>query len=92
MTAEPLDDDDFPWDAPIVVVRSEPEPVMLAEWARDTRLTFGARGLLAEALTRDVQWDVTPESLAERGGTEDVDVIRGYFAELEREGYIAPQS
>lgn len=92
MTAEPLDDDDFPWDAPIVVVRSQPEPIMLAEWARDGRLSFGARGLLAEAMTRGEEWDVTPEMLAERDGEEDVEVIRGYFAELEREGYIAPES
>lgn len=98
----PDDDDDFPWDAPIVVVRSTPPldehgllpegyMVMPAGWAADQRLTFGARGLLAEVQARGGSWEATPEEMAQLGAKEDVAAIRGYVAELEREGYFGPE-
>ncbi len=94
--------DDFPWDAPIVAVHSTPPvdengllpagySVMPVEWATDRRLSFGARGLLAVVLSHGGNWGATPEEMAEMGVKEDVEVIRGYVAELEREGYFGPE-
>lgn len=86
----PDDDDDFPWDAPIHVVRSTPQNDLPAEWAQDRTLSLGARGLLAEIMAHGGEWDIDAEGLAELRPTEDVDAIRGYIAELERAGYLDP--
>lgn len=88
----PNEEDDFPWDAPIRVVRSTPQVDlgMPSEWAQDHSLSLGARGLLSEIMAHGGQWDIDAEGLAALKPAEDVDTIRGYVVELEQAGYLEP--
>lgn len=56
-------------------------------WARDTRISRKARGLLLELLSHRPGWRVTLESLIE-GGPEGKDSLRSGIAELEEAGYL----
>ncbi|NUS14080.1 MAG: hypothetical protein HOY69_22185 [Streptomyces sp.] len=78
-------------DEIIRVFRSAPE-VMPPEWAQDQRLSYGARGLLGLIMTHGGEWDVDAEGIAALNPKDSVEEIRGYIAELVREGYIDPES
>jgi hypothetical protein len=56
-------------------------------WMRDTRISRRAKGLLAEIMTHSEGWEITIESLIEKG-TEGRDAIRGAIKELEDAGYL----
>jgi len=78
-------------DEIIRVFRSGPE-LMPPEWAQDERLSYGARGLLGEIMARGGEWDIDADSIAALHPDESAEEIRGYIAELVREGYIDPDS
>jgi len=56
-------------------------------WLRDTRLSYKARGLLAELMTHRPGWQVSRERLAQLGPDGD-SAIRSAIAELEANGYL----
>lgn len=56
-------------------------------WLRDTRLSYKARGLLAELMTHRPGWQVSRERLAHLGPDGD-SAIRSAIAELEEAGYL----
>lgn len=95
------DNDDFPWDAPIHVVRSLPiveraDQVpegytgIPVDWVHDWRLSIGARGLLIEIMGHGGKWDIDPEELAALSPDpeETPEMMRGFIAELEEYGYL----
>lgn len=62
---------------------------------RDDRLTYCARGVLAELLSRPSGWETNADALSDRARRHRGDVVgegrrglRSAFAELERAGYI----
>jgi hypothetical protein len=61
---------------------------------RDPRLSYAARGVLAEILSRPDDWDTNADAMwrrarSERGKAgEGRDVLRAVFAELEACGYL----
>lgn len=64
-------------------------PWLPAEWARDQRLSFGARGVLAELVATAPGAEMSVASLAATGGwDEDATVIEAHLVELERAGYL----
>ena len=64
------------------------------ETLRDGRLSYAARGVLAEILSRPDDWttnadDIWPRAHRERGSRgEGRDTLHGVFAELEAAGYL----
>lgn len=56
-------------------------------WLRDTRLSYKARGLLAELMTHSVGFQVSRERLA-RNGQDGDRAVRSAIAELESAGYL----
>lgn len=56
-------------------------------WLRDTRLSYKARGLLAELMTHSVGFQVSRERLA-RNGQDGDRAVRSAIAELEAAGYL----
>jgi hypothetical protein len=63
-------------------------PVMPAEWAQDQRLSYGARGVLAELVDTAPGGEMSLERLAAMPGAESADVVEGYLVELEKVGYL----
>lgn len=57
------------------------------EVARDTRLSFRARGVLVAILSRPDDWSISAENLA-REGQESVQTIYKVLRELESAGYV----
>jgi len=57
------------------------------EWLRDNRLTYSARGLLADLMSNKPGWTVTLESLA-KNGPHGLSAIRRMVGELETVGYL----
>jgi hypothetical protein len=58
------------------------------EWARDSRLSRRARGLLLELMSHAAGWEVTLDSLVE-DGPEGRDALRSAVNELEAHGYLS---
>lgn len=65
------------------------------ELLRDDRLTYCARGVLAQLLSRPSGWETNADALSERARRHRGDVVgegrrglRAAFAELERTGYV----
>ena len=56
-------------------------------WLRDTRLSYKARGLLAELMTHSIGFQVSRERLA-RNGQDGDRAVRSAIAELEAAGYL----
>ena len=56
-------------------------------WARDTRLSFKARGILLLLLSHTEGWSLSIESIARQNGVGK-DSIRGAIRELEEFGYL----
>lgn len=56
-------------------------------WLRDVRLSYKARGLLAELMTHSVGFQVSRERLA-RNGQDGDRAVRSAIAELEAAGYL----
>ena len=75
----------------IIVHHSGPQP-MPPEWAQDERLSYGARGLLGTIMAHGGEWDIDAEGIAALHPADSVEEVRGYIAELIREGYIDPDS
>lgn len=65
-------------------------PWLPAEWAQDQRLSFGARGILAELVDTAPGGEMSVERLVAAGGPqgEPADVIEGFLVELEKVGYL----
>ncbi len=63
-------------------------PVMPAEWARDQRLSFGARGVLAELIDTPPEGEMSVDRLVRTDAWENAEVIEGYLVELESVGYL----
>lgn len=78
-------------DEIIRVVRSGPE-LMPPEWAQDERLSYGARGLLGLIMAHGGEWDIDAEGIAALNPKDSIEEVRGYIAELVREGYLDPDS
>jgi len=57
------------------------------DWLRDNRLTYKARGLLAELLTHTVGWEVSIARIA-NNGVDGRDAIGSAIQELEIFGYL----
>ncbi|MGW0904983.1 GIY-YIG nuclease family protein [Streptomyces sp. NPDC002853] len=75
--------------------QDEVQTVVPLATALDDRLSYAARGVLLEILTRPDDWDATADDLSQtaraaRGGAhgEGRRAIRGIFAELESVGYM----
>lgn len=64
------------------------DPVMPAEWMRDQRLSYGARGVLSELVGTPPGGEMSVERLVAVGAWEGSDVIEGYLVELEKVGYL----
>lgn len=59
------------------------------EWATDQRLSFGARGVLAELVATPPQGEMSVGHLvAIMPDSEPPDVVEGFLVELERAGYL----
>jgi len=56
-------------------------------WLRDTKISLGAKGLLAQMLSHVPGWRVTIQGLADQNACGK-DRIRGYIRELEQFGYL----
>jgi len=56
-------------------------------WARDERISWGARGLLVKVASHRVGWHITTRSLT-AAGAEGRDVVRSMTAELIAAGYL----
>ena len=64
-------------------------PWLPAEWARDQRLSYGARGVLAELVDTAPGAEMSAAALAATGGWEgDPYIIEAHLVELERAGYL----
>ena len=80
----------------MIIHRSQPERFVQVpnDTARDPRLSYLARGVLAEMLSRPDDWQDSADAIwrrgrRERGGAgEGRNVIRAAFAELEDAGYL----
>ncbi len=81
----------------MIIHRSQPPSrftIIPDEALRDPRLTYRARGVLAEILSRPDDWDTTADAMwrrarSERGAAgEGRDALRAAFAELEVAGYL----
>lgn len=56
-------------------------------WLRDTRLSLGAKGLLAQIMSHSAGWRISQESLARDNGVGK-DAIRTLITELMEAGYL----
>jgi len=63
-------------------------PWLPEEWGRDQRLSFSARGVLAELVATAPGGEMSVERLSALGAWESVEAIEGYLVELERAGYL----
>lgn len=82
----------------LIVRRSKPAAnftILPNEMLRDDRLTYCARGVLAELLTRPSGWETNADALSDRARRHRADVVgegrrglRAAFAELEVAGYM----
>lgn len=81
----------------MITHRSHPESgftIIPDATLRDRRLSYKARGVLAELLSRPDDWETTADAMsrkakADRGEAgEGRNVLRGTFAELARAGYL----
>ena len=63
-------------------------PALPTEWARDQRLSFAARGILAELVNTAPGGEMSVERLVEVGAWEGPDVIEAHLVELEKVGYL----
>jgi hypothetical protein len=85
----------------MLIRRSSPEAnftILPNATLRDDRLSYTARGVLAELLSRPDGWETNADKLAERArrhrGTKNGEgrrALRGAFAELEAAGYLHRQ-
>lgn len=59
------------------------------EWATDQRLSFGARGVLAELVATPPDGEMSVDHLmSTMPDSEPADVVEGFLVELERVGYL----
>lgn len=56
-------------------------------WLRDSRISLGAKGLIAQLVSHREGWGITIQNLADQNGCGK-DRIRGYIRELEEFGYL----
>jgi hypothetical protein len=56
-------------------------------WLRDARLSFGARGLLAQLMTHDEGWNTSVAALV-KNGPQGKSAINAMLKELEAAGYL----
>jgi hypothetical protein len=58
------------------------------EWAEDMRLSFSARGVLAELVATPPEGEMSVERLVEAAAGETAETVEAHLHELERLGYL----